>query len=116
LVAACSVLRLAATIRRWRHLSPSAFRTSSVALKPDAASRPAFHALPGGVGGIVNKRWDGDRLIFSVSAITQTVAGVVTVLESAVTMEIELPGVLGLLAGGLRGRLQKVGQLLLSKK
>jgi hypothetical protein len=31
-------------------------------------------------------------------------------------MEIELPGVLGMIASGLKGRLQKVGQLLLTKK
>ena len=31
-------------------------------------------------------------------------------------MEIELPGVLGMIAGGLKDRLQKVGQLLLTKK
>ena len=46
----------------------------------------------------------------------QTVAGVVTVLDNAVTMEIELPGVLGMIANGLKDRLQKVGQLLLTKK
>ena len=31
-------------------------------------------------------------------------------------MEIVLPGVLGLLAGGLKDRLQKAGRLLLTKK
>ena len=45
----------------------------------------------------------------------QTVAGVVDVLDAAVTMEIELPGVLGMIASGLKDRLQKVGQLLLTK-
>jgi hypothetical protein len=46
----------------------------------------------------------------------QTVAGVITVADAAVTIEIELPGVLGLIARGLKGRLQKVGQLLLTKE
>ena len=46
----------------------------------------------------------------------QTVAGVINVLDAEVTMEIQLPGVLGLIAGGLKNRLQKVGQLLLTKK
>jgi hypothetical protein len=31
-------------------------------------------------------------------------------------METELPGVLGMIASGLKGRLQKVGQLLLTKE
>ena len=74
------------------------------------------HLLPGGVGGTCTERWDGDRLVFSVATMGQTVAGVITVLDAAVTMEIELPGVLGLIAGGLKERLQKVGRLLLTKE
>ena len=46
----------------------------------------------------------------------QKVSGVIDVLDTAVTMEIELPGVLGLIAGGLKDRLQKMGQLLLTKQ
>ena len=71
--------------------------------------------LPGR-GGAFNERWDGDRLSFGVAAMGQTVAGVVNVLDVSVTIEIELPGVLGMIANGLKDRLQKVGQLLLTKK
>ncbi len=71
--------------------------------------------LPGGGGNFV-QRWDGDRLTFSVSGMGQTVSGTVEVLDAVVRMEIELPGVLGMLANGLKGRLQKAGQLLLTKK
>ena len=71
--------------------------------------------LPGG-GGTVSERWDGDRLIFSVSGLGQTVSGVVDVLDGAVKMELQLPEILGLLASGIKGRLQKAGQLLLTKK
>ena len=71
--------------------------------------------LPG-AGGTINERWDGDRLTFSVSGMGQTVSGVVEVLDAVVKMDIELPGVLGLLAGGLKGQLQKAGQLLLTRK
>ena len=73
------------------------------------------HALPGGAGPH-SERWDDDRLTFSVAPMGQIVCGVVTVLDAEVTIEIELPGVLGLIAGGLKGRLQKVGQLLLTKE
>ena len=69
-----------------------------------------------GSGGACSERWDGDRLTFSLGVMGQTVAGVVDVLDAAVTMEIELPGVLGMIASGVKGRLQKVGQLLLTKK
>ena len=55
-------------------------------------------------------------LTFDVAAMGQTVAGVIDVLDAAVTMEIELPGVIGMIAGGLKDRLQKVGQLLLTKE
>jgi len=70
--------------------------------------------LPG--GGKFSERWEGDRLTFGAAAIGQTVAGVVDVLDAAVTIEIELSGVLGLIAGVLKDRLQKMGQLLLTKK
>ena len=72
------------------------------------------HVLPGGAG-TCSERWDGDRLIFAVGALGQTVSGVASVLDDTVTIEIELPGVLGMLAGGLKDRLQKAGQLLLKK-
>jgi hypothetical protein len=71
--------------------------------------------LPGG-GGSCQKRWDGDRLTFSVTGLGQTVSGVVDVLDAAVKMDIELPGILGLVASSLKGRLQSAGQLLLTRK
>ena len=46
----------------------------------------------------------------------KTVSGVVHVLDAEVVMEIELPGVLRVIASGLKERLQKVGQLLLTRK
>ena len=74
-----------------------------------------IHLLPGSAGNS-SERWDGDRLVFGVAAMGQKVSGVIDVLDTAVTMEIELPGVLGLIAGGLKDRLQKMGQLLLTKQ
>lgn len=73
-----------------------------------------IHLVPGSAG--VCERWEGDRLIFSAAAMGQTVAGVIDVLDTEVTMEIELPGVLGMVARGLKERLQQVGQLLLTKE
>ena len=74
-----------------------------------------FDQLPGG-GGAHSERWDADRLTFSVAGMGQTISGFVDVLDATVTIHIELPGVLGLIAGGLKGRLQKAGQLLLTRK
>ena len=74
----------------------------------------ALRGLPG--SGQCSERWEGDRLVFSVAALAQTITGVVDVGDAAVTMELHLPGVLGLIASGFRSRLQKAGQLLLETK
>ncbi|MDM0078619.1 polyhydroxyalkanoic acid system family protein [Variovorax sp. J2P1-59] len=81
----------------------------------DAGFARIITLLPGS-SGPPTQRWEGDRLIFSVAAMGQTVSGVIHVLDAAVTMEIEMPGVLGVIARGLKGKLQKMGQLLLTKK
>jgi hypothetical protein len=70
--------------------------------------------LPG--GGTSNERWDGDDLSFNVAGMGQSISGVVNVLDTVVTIKIELPGVLGMVASGFKRRLEKAGQLLLTKK
>lgn len=72
--------------------------------------------LPGS-GGTCTQHWDGDRLTFSVVWLGQTISGVLDVLDAVVAMQIELPGVLGMIANRLKGRLQDAAvQLLLTKK
>jgi hypothetical protein len=73
------------------------------------------HLLPGS-GGACSERWDGDRLVFRVAAVGQAVDGTIDVGDAAVTMVIELPGALGIIANNLKDRLQKVGQLLLTRQ
>lgn len=63
--------------------------------------------------GIYSQRWDGDRLAFSVVALGQTLRGELDARDTTVDMRIELPGVLGLLADRLKGRLQNATQRLL---
>jgi len=70
--------------------------------------------LPGS-GGALGEQWDGDRLIFSVAGMGQAISGVIDVLDTVVAIEIQLPGVLGIMANGLAARLRKAGQLLLTK-
>ena len=68
-------------------------------------------------GGTCHQRWDGDQLTFGVAGMGQTtLSGVVDVLDAAVTIRIELPGVLGLVARGVKRRLEKAGQLLLTRE
>ena len=81
----------------------------------EAGFAQSLGGMPGGIGSI-QQHWDGDRLAFSVVALAQTITGFVDVGDAAVTMEIHLPGVLGLIASGFRNRLQKAGTLLLEKK
>ena len=69
-----------------------------------------------GSGGPSSERWEGDRLTFAAGVMGQTIAGVIDVLETTMTMEIELPGILGMIAGGFKDRLQKAGTLLLTRK
>jgi putative polyhydroxyalkanoate system protein len=67
--------------------------------------------LPG--GGACSEHWDGDQLTFGVVGLGQTLSGVVHVLDATVTIKIELPGVLGVIASAVKSRLEKAGQLLL---
>jgi len=71
--------------------------------------------LPGS-GGSCDKQWDGDRLTFAVPVLGQAVAGVIQVFDAEVSMEIDLPGLAGMIAGGLKDRLSKAGRLLLTRK
>jgi hypothetical protein len=71
--------------------------------------------LPGTIGAC-SQQWDDDRLLFKASAMGQAVSGVIDVLDTSVAIEIELPGILGMIAGAFRGRLQKAAQLLLTRK
>lgn len=66
-----------------------------------------------GSAGTCGERWEGDRLFFEVRAMGQTISGIVDVLDDAVTMDIELPRMLALLAGALKNKLESAGQLLL---
>ena len=81
----------------------------------EAGFAKLVNLLPGKTGAC-SERWDGDQLSFSVATLGQTVGGVINVFDTEVTMQIELPGVLGMIANGLKDRLQKAGQLLLTKK
>jgi hypothetical protein len=69
-----------------------------------------------GAGSTFSERWDDDRLSFSMAVMGQTVQGSIDVRDADVKMDIELPGVLGMIAASFKGGLQKAGQLLLTKK
>src|SRR6187399_2072630 len=79
----------------------------------------ARRRIEGGFAKIINllpgsnepatERWEGDRLIFNVTALGQTISGVIKVLDATVTIELDLPGVFRVIASGLKERLRKMG-------
>lgn len=70
----------------------------------------------GGGAGVLSKSWDGDRLSFVLQAMGQEISGALEVADDTVRVEVLLPGFLGMIAGKIKGTLQKEGQLLLGPK
>jgi putative polyhydroxyalkanoate system protein len=69
-----------------------------------------------GTVGQVEKAWDGDALRFSMTAVGQAISGVAHVADDVVRLEVVLPGFLALIAGKVKGAIQKEGQVLLEDK
>jgi len=69
-----------------------------------------------GAVGEAQRQWDGDVLRFSVRVMGQAISGLAKVADAEVRLEVLLPGLLGMLAGKVRGRLQKEGQVLLEDR
>lgn len=65
---------------------------------------------------VLQDEWTGDRLDFRVTALGQGVSGMIDVGEEAVTLAVELPWVLAVLADKAKALIQKKGQLLLEHK
>jgi len=70
----------------------------------------------GGAHASLTQNWSGDRMAFSAQAVGQTIDGWLDVLDDSVRLEVVLPGVLGMIADQLKGRVQKEGRLLLEKR
>jgi len=70
----------------------------------------------GGQASHLEKSWTGDKLNFAVNVMGQAISGSLDVMDAAVRIEVLLPGLLGMIAGKVKGRLQTEGQLLLEKK
>jgi hypothetical protein len=63
----------------------------------------------------LDHHWVEDRLTFQMVALGQRIAGQIDVLEEAVRIELQLPGVLGWLGEKIGGRIQRQAALMLEK-
>ena len=68
--------------------------------------------MPGGVAE-VSERWEGDSLHLDIGAMGQNVAARLDVQDANVHIKVELPGLLGMFAGVIKGMLQSKGDELL---
>jgi putative polyhydroxyalkanoate system protein len=71
--------------------------------------------LSGQVPGMAGfaQEWDGDRLSFETTVMGQTISGSADVTPQHVNLEILLPGMLGMMAGQIKSKLEQRGTILL---
>ena len=65
---------------------------------------------------VQEETWNGDRLLFQVSALGQAAAGIIDVAEDYVRLEVTLPWLLAKLAEKIQPMIRKEGTLMLEKK
>jgi hypothetical protein len=70
----------------------------------------------GGQATKVNESWQDYHAEFGFSAMGQSVTGRMDVLDDAVKLSVDVPWMLALLAGKIRGRVEEEGRKLLEKK
>jgi putative polyhydroxyalkanoate system protein len=75
----------------------------------------ARHLGPGALGEL-ERQWHGDRLSFAFTSLGQAISGYVMVADETVTVEVQLPGFLAMIARQVKGAVKKEGQLLLARK
>ena len=77
-----------------------------------ASVRTAFAGKLSGVEEV----WTQDHMEFRIGVFGQAATGTIDVADEHVRLAVELPWVLGLLAGKAKALIQKQGQLMLEKK
>ena len=65
---------------------------------------------------VLENRWTGNHLDFRVSAVGQTMSGLLDVGEESVTLALQLPWVLAMIAKKAQSMIESKGHLLLDKK
>jgi hypothetical protein len=70
----------------------------------------------GSKGAQVRHDWVANDMSFNFGALGQAISGVLHVHEDLVRVEVVLPGILGVMANAIRGKVEKQGRLLLGSK
>lgn len=75
-----------------------------------------FRKEYGGAVGQLEERWTGDTMDFNFTAMGQSVSGRAHIEDRSVRLEIELPWMLSMLAGGLKKSIEERGRKLLERR
>lgn len=94
---------------------PHALGVAAARRRIDEGFAQLTQQMPGGLGQI-EKSWKDNRLSFSATTMGQVATGHLDVADDAVNIVLHLPGLLGMLAGKIGGKLRREGQILLEKK
>ena len=105
---------------RWGRRMEPVVITISHSLGKDEAVRRLRPALTKAAASfpiltVEQEVWEGDRMTFRVSALGQSAAGTVEVVEGSVRLEIRLPWLLARFVGAIRKTIESQGQVLLGK-
>lgn len=74
-----------------------------------------FVGQVGGAAQNYQQSWSGDRMTFSAQVMGQALSGAIDIGDTVVNLSLVLPGLLGLMARKIKGKLEQQGQLLLGK-
>jgi len=74
------------------------------------------HQLAGAGVGNMQHAWADDRLQFRARALGQTITGRVDVNDDNLKIEVDLPGLLGVIADKIAGKIRRQAPLLLEEK
>jgi len=96
-----------------------------VTISHDLGRQGAKRRIEDGLGSIrsqlsafsvsIEDDWSGDRLDFRLVAVGQVVTAKIEVFEEVVRVEVSLPGILGVLAEVITGRIRDEGARMLEK-
>lgn len=90
---------------------PHSLGKDGVRARLDGGISRITEKIPG--GGVVQHRWEGDTMHFTVTAMGQSIASTATVFADKVHAVVDLPAFLGLFAGKVKEMIEREAPKLL---